>query len=173
MGARDVFVNDLLEKLCGDLEDEIERQEIFLAICRSQLDAIGARDLNAFEARTSALDILVREAAHAQAARAGVIAKVAVQLDLPPAKRTLGGLIESVPAPWSARLRDIQERLLRAIEATRRIVRLNSRTIRRSLDFSQGLLSCIATGPNMQPAYGDRGTAPGLAGEPAVIDQRG
>ncbi|MBM3290178.1 MAG: hypothetical protein FJY92_08515, partial [Candidatus Hydrogenedentes bacterium] len=71
---------DLLEKLCSGLDDEIERQETVLAVCRAQIDAIGARDLNAFEARTAALDVLVRDAAHAQAARAGVIAKVAVQL---------------------------------------------------------------------------------------------
>lgn len=166
-------MNDLLEKLCDDLEDEIERQETFLAVCRSQLDAIGTRDLNAFEARTAALDILVREAAHAQAARSATIAKVAAQLQLPPEKRFLGGIIDAVPAPWDARFRDIQKRLRRAIEGTRRVVRLNSRTIRRSMDFGQRLLACIATTPNPQPAYSDRGAPPGLAGGPAVIDQRG
>lgn len=166
-------MNDLLEKLRGDLEDEIERQETVLAICRSQLDAIGARDLNAFEARTAALDILVREAAHAQAARSAIIAKVAAQLELPPEKRTLRGLIEAVPAPWDARFLDIQKRLLRTVESTRRIVRLNARTIRRSMDFGQRLLACIATAPNPQPAYSDRGAPPGLASDPAVIDQRG
>ena len=166
-------MDDLLEKLCGDLEDEIERQATVLAVCRAQIDAIGARDLNALEARTAALDILVREAAHAQAARAAVIAKVAVQLELPPDKRTLGALVIVVPAPWNARLRDIQKRLRGATDETRRVVRLNARTLRRSLDFNQRLLACMATGPNLQPAYGDRGTAPGIAGDPAVIDQRG
>lgn len=166
-------MNDLFEKLCGELDDEIERQETVLAVCRAQIAAIGTRDLNALEARTAALDILVREAAHAQATRAGVIAKVAVQLDLPPDKRTLGALAIAVPAPWNARLRDIQKRLHHATGETRRVVRLNARTIRRSLDFNQRLLACMATGPNRQPAYGDRGTAPGIASEPAMIDQRG
>lgn len=166
-------MDELLEKLCGGLEDEIERQETVLAVCRAQIEAIGAQDLNALDARTAALDILVRDAAHAQAARVGVIAKVAVQLDLPPNRRTLGALLEVAPAPWDARLRDIQKRLDRAMGETRRVVRLNARTIRRSLDFNQRLLACMATGPNLQPAYGERGTAPGIASEPAVIDRRG
>lgn len=166
-------MDDLFDKLCGGLEDEIERQETVLAVCRAQIDAIGARDVNALEARTAALDILVRDAAHAQAARTSAVARIAVQLALPPERRTLAALIAAAPETWGARLRDIQARLHRCMAETRRAVRLNARTIRRSLDFNQRLLACIATGPNTQPAYGERGMAPGIAGAPAVIDQRG
>jgi hypothetical protein len=58
------------------------------------------------------------------------------------------------------------------MDQTRRVVRFNARTIRRSLDFNQRLLACIATGPNVNPSYSAQG-APGIAGEPAMIDQRG
>ncbi|NUM53748.1 MAG: flagellar protein FlgN [Candidatus Hydrogenedentes bacterium] len=166
-------MDELFEKLCGGLEDEIERQETVLAVCRAQIDAIGARDLNALEARTAALDILVREAAHAQASRAGVIAKVAVQLGLPPDRRTLYALANAAPGPWNARLQHIQCRLRKTVNETRRVVRLNARTIRRSLDFNQRLLACIAIAPSLQPAYGERGAATAVTGEPALIDQRG
>ena len=166
-------MDDLFEKLCGDLEDEIERQETVLAVCRGQIDAVGARDLDALEARTAALDILVRDAAHAQAKRAVLVSKVAVQLGLAPERRSLSALAATAPEPWSGRLRASHARLERAINETRRVVRLNARTIRRSLDFNQRLLACIATGPNPQPAYGARGMVPGLSGGPAVIDQRG
>lgn len=168
-----MIVDDLFEKLCGGLEDEIERQETVLAVCRAQIDAIGARDLNALEARTAALDILVREAAHAQAVRAGVIAKVAVQLDMPPDRRTLAALVGAAPRPWGSRLRHIQARLRNTMEETRRVVRLNARTIRRSLDFNQRLLACIALGPQHHAAYGERGPATAVTGDPAMIDQRG
>lgn len=165
-------MNELLEKLSSGLEDEIERQETVLAVCRAQIDAIGARDLNIFEARTAAMDILVREAARAQVARVGIIAIVAAQLELLPEKRTLTGLIEAVPAPFDARLRDIRKRLNRAVEETRRVVRLNARTIRRSLDFNQRMLACIAMAPSTEPSYDERGISAGVA-EPAMIDQRG
>ena len=166
-------MDDLFEKLCGGLEDEIERQETVLAVCRAQIDAIGARDLNALEARTAALEVLVRDAAHAQAARTSVIAKIAAQLGLPPDRRTLDALAAAAPAPWAGRLRDVQARLHRCMAETRRVVRLNARTVRRSLDFNQRLLACIATGPDRHPIYGERGAAPGIGSGPAVIDQRG
>ena len=173
MGGREEdIVNELLEKLCSGLEDEIERQETVLAVCRAQIDAIGARDLNTFEARTAAMDILVREAARAQVARVGIIAVVAAQLELLPEQRTLKGLIEVVPAPFDARLRDIRKRLNRAVEKTRRLVRLNARTIRRSLDFNQRMLACIAMAPGTDPSYDERGITSGTA-KPAMIDQRG
>ena len=166
-------MDELLQRLCDDLDAEAERQEMLLAVCRAQLEALGSRDLKAIEARTAAVDILVREAAHAQATRTGVVLAVARKLEAGPEARTLGGLIRIVPEPWAPRLRDRQSRLKSAIDATRRIVRLNARTLRRSLDLNHRLLMAIAIGPSQDTAYSDCCAAPGIASTPALIDQRG
>ena len=166
-------MNETIEKLCEDLDDEVERQEMLLAVCRAQLEALNTRDLAAMEARTAALDILVRETAHAAVKRAGVIAIVARDMELHPEQRTLSGLIGELTSPWRERIQHAQGRLQRVLHETRRIVRMNAHMLRRSLDFNQRLLACVALGPNPDPAYSERGAFAAIAETPALIDQRG
>lgn len=173
MGAKDVRVNDLFDKLCKDLDDEVERQETLLAVCRAQLDALNTRDLPAMESRTAALDLLVRETAHAAAARAGDIAIVARDLSLRPEQRTLSGLVAVAPSPWKERLAHVQGRLKIALNECRRIVRINARMLRRSLDLNQKLLACVALGPNQDAAYSERGAFSMFVEPASRIDQRG
>jgi len=166
-------VNELFEKLAENLDNEAERQETLLAVCRAQLEALNSRNLAAIEARTAALDILVRETAQAVAARAGLITAVAKELELRPEHRTLSGLISVAPAPWNDRLKLVQDRLQRVLKDCRRVVRMNAHTLRRSLDLNQRLLECIALGPNPDPGYNPRGVFTAISDAPAMIDQRG
>ncbi|MDZ4858824.1 MAG: flagellar export chaperone FlgN [Candidatus Hydrogenedentes bacterium] len=166
-------MNDLFTRLCEDLDNEVERQETLLAVCRAQLDALNTRNLAAIEARTAALDILVRETAHAAAARTVSISAVARELVLPPEQRTLSGLIALTSKPWSERLLHAQTRLKRVLNESRRVVRMNAHMLRRSLDLNQRLLACVALGPNPDPAYSERGIFSAIAETPARIDQKG
>lgn len=166
-------MTDLVEKLIDDLTAEVERQETVLAVCRAQLEAVHANDVAAIQARTEALATLVRETAHAQASRGALLVSVAKQLDLRAEQRTMTGLANALAEPWAGRVRHIQRRLRDAITETRRVVRLNALGLRRSLDFNQRLLACIALGPQPQSVYSDGSDRYATAGRPALIDQRG
>lgn len=123
----------LLERLCTHLEDECERQETVLEVCRAQGLAARAHDIEYLEAKTEALLILIREAMEAERERLELVGEVVRSLNLSVDQQTLSGLIQAVGEPWQSRLRDFQTRVRSVLAETRAANRENSRIMRRSM----------------------------------------
>ena len=164
-----------LEMLCTALDEEVERQELVLSICTAQQEALRAHDLEALQARTEALETVVREAAHAEAERHCVLREVVEQLALPVERETLSGLVEAVPEPWCGRLKDLGARLRETVSETRRIVQTNRRILKGSLRIVD---QCLQSLDHCHEAASWDYTAQGLEtlkiGRSAVLlDQKG
>ncbi|HNR30957.1 MAG TPA: flagellar export chaperone FlgN [Candidatus Hydrogenedentes bacterium] len=168
-------INDTLNELCAHCDEEAERQETVLEVCRAQLHAARAHDLEQLEAKTAVLLLLIQDTANAERTRLRLLRDVAEHFRLPPGQETLTGLIAAVPAPWSARLREFQARLRAAVEETRHVVRQNRMVMRRSLSvLNRALEAAFQTAGVSRSAYDARGEARrGVAPQAAVLDQRG
>jgi hypothetical protein len=97
-------LNEVLQRLCEQLEEEIERQENVQAVCRAQQEAVLTRDLAVMEARTEALGILLRESVQAQQERLELVHALAEHYAIGDTRRALSGLIGAVSDPWKSRL---------------------------------------------------------------------
>lgn len=168
-------MNEALEKLCSALDDECERQENVLAVCRAQGDAARANDVPELEKRTAALELLVEDTRQAEAERNRVTRDVVGGLGLPPERQTLSELIKVAPEPWGSRLRQAQKRLQIAMSEARAVVRSDvpvlrngRRMARQSLEFLNECAEPDASG------YDPTGAE--IAGNdrlPALIDRKG
>jgi hypothetical protein len=168
-------VDTLLSTLCDLLDDEVERQENVLAVCNAQRDAVLARDLDALAARTSALELLIRESIHAQAKRHETLRPIVEHFGLEPNRQTMTHLIEVSPEPWKTRLHDIQVRMRLTVDKTRAAVRVNAKVTRQSKRMTDGLIRALRQEHQRnQGGYTDLGAEnAGRIGSPVLMDQRG
>lgn len=168
-------MTDLFDALCTILEDELERQETVLAVCRAQQAALANRDIEYLEAKTAALELLIEEAADAERDRQRVLGLLFNELGLPEEGRTLSALSAVAPAPYSTQLTELQARLQDVLAASQGLVaendhlfRASARTVDRCLDTVQAL-----RGGGQASAYGERGRGAHSRVQPALLDQKG
>ena len=88
-------MDNLLDRLCDILDAELVRQETILAICRKKRDALRVADIQALEARTAALEAVLRESFEAEAERHHLLHALTLQMGLPQDAVTLTRLVRS------------------------------------------------------------------------------
>ncbi len=135
-------MDDLLNQLCGVLDDEIERQELALTLCEAQSDAAAAHDAAALNGRTEALNLVLRETVAAEETRLRVLCDLVARLELTEGQQTMSGLVAALDEPWRGRVAQRQKRLrmlladVRAAnQRTARILRKNMRRVQECLSF--------------------------------------
>jgi len=165
----------LLEQLTQLFDDELERQELVLAVCRAQGEAARAHDAPALEARTQSLAALMDDALAAERRRIGLLRGIVEHIGLPVELQTLTDLIRAVPDPWHRRMKEFQERIRATLTQTRAVVRENATYMRRSLKtFNQTIEGFTGEPVASAGSYTAEGDAPvRKTGTPAVIDARG
>ncbi len=163
-------MDEVFTRLCGLLDDEAERQENVLALCRAQGEAARSHDIPAMEARTRALTLLLREGIEAGVARHALLERLTVAYELAESRRNLTGIIEAAPQPWASRLREQQRRIRGALAEIQTVVRANNHVMRRSLGIVNGALqtlwACLPAG------YDDRGERVGAGRHAARLNQQ-
>ena len=168
-------MEDVLEHLCGLFDEELERQQNVLAVCRAQHEAILSRDRERLEAKTLALQFLVRDAAEAEPVRHEAQREVVAHYGLPVERQSLTELIQVVPEPWRSRMAGFQTSLRATVAETHAMTRENTRALKRSRSIVQGCLSvlgvCLERSAGDYNARGREPFEPGLS--PALVDQRG
>ena len=167
-------MTDHLEALCYLLDDELERQENILAICRAQVEAARRHDIEVLEARTAALIPLLQEAAQAEVLRSRLLAQIGMQAGLSSRNPSLSELIVTAEEPWTSRLHCLQERLGTTLCETKEAVRDNAGVLRSSLHVISQTLKTLEQCASPGPAYTAAGAEP-VGGDlrPTVIDRRG
>jgi len=165
----------LLEELCNLFDDELERQENVLAVCRAQYNAARAHDFEYLEAKTAALVVLLRDGTQAARKRHGALREIVDHYGLPVERQTLTDLIAVVPDPWHRRLLEFQHRFREVLEAIREVVRQSGRFMRRSLSILDECLGALEQCSEAAPGAYD---ADGLENRtrvrlPAFIDRKG
>ncbi|MBI4558490.1 MAG: flagellar export chaperone FlgN [Candidatus Hydrogenedentes bacterium] len=168
-------MNNLMETLCNSLEDELERQETILRVCRDQQQALLGHDLEFLAARTAALEALARDAAQGEKQRRSLLDRLATDLGLSRKSLTLSEIIESSAEPWQSRLCHAQVRLQETALTARQTVRSNARVLRRSLRTVQDCLDTFTGTQKLAgPAYDAQGGGEAPPQNPAlVLDHRG
>ena len=166
---------DPLETLCEQLEDELERQETALALCRAQGEGLRNQDIVHLETKTKALELLLREAAQAHPQRSRLIERAAEHCGLSAASPTLGALIDVAPHPWRARLRHCRTRLQAVLRELADAVRANAGLLRASMKLVAQTMEAFADAATAGPrVYTPRGGGPASETlQPALIDQKG
>lgn len=170
----DAFVGHF-EALCAVFDDDLERQENLLDLCKAQARAAVEHDVEILEARTEAIAALVREATESERRRVAVAAVLVEALRLPHDRQTLSGLIEVAPAPYQARLKEFQTRMKAVLEETREVIRSSNVVLRRSsriiADAIEALVECAPPPRGQYDAHGDAPAA--TSQHPALLDRRG
>ena len=165
-----------LEQLHASLEEEFERQSNVLAVCAAQGHAARAHDLELLEAKTSALNALLRDFVAAEAERVRRAKDAAKALGLAETGCRLSDLIAAAPEPWQGRLAESRARLRTTLKEIRRAVAQNNEIIRRSLnivsDALDSLVECFPAPPGGQ--YNARGSAGARRiAQASVLDHKG
>lgn len=175
MNTHELSIEDLLNHLCEHFDDELERQQNVLVVCRAMGQGARAQDHEYLEAKTAALHVLLRQAVSAEQVRLTLVQAVVDHYQIPAQRQTLSGLIASVPEPWQQRMQEFQVLMRATLESTRRLVRENNRVLRRSLYVVNQTLAAMALcEPGGTAAYdGSGGEVVRIQGIPALVDQRG
>lgn len=164
-----------LEQLCILFDNDLERQENILAVCMAQGKAARAHDLEYLEAKTAALNALIRDAVDAERERLELVRRLVDAYQLTPERQTLSDLIAIAPDPWKTRLREFQTRMKHVLMDTRQVVHGNTQVIRRSLgvvnEAMKTLLDCLPSTPGNYDGKGEE--IGSMAANPAMIDTRG
>jgi hypothetical protein len=168
-------IDELLERLCEHFDDELERQQNVLMVCRALGQAARVQDHEYLEAKTAALHVLLRQAMSAEQVRLALVRQVVDHYALPEERQTLSSLIVVVPEPWHQRMQEFQVLMRATLETTRRLVRDNNRVLRRSLHVVNQTLAAMALcEPGGSGAYdGTGGEVVRTHSAPALVDQRG
>lgn len=168
-------MNETLEIFCTIVEEEAERQENVLAVCRGQREAILAHDVASIEAKTTALEILIQDAIRAEGDRLRALRRVAEQLGFRHEPHTMTELRAVVPEPWRSRLGDAQRRLQSATGEIRGLVRSSARVLRLSLRIVGRCLGaldqCVGAANGTYDYRGTESSVPALL--PTLLDQKG
>jgi len=168
-------LDELLESLCEVLEDDLDRQEDLLALCKAQGRAALEHDIELMEARTEAINALLSDTVRAEKRRVELAGTVVEMLQLPADEQTLSGLIAAAHGPWNRRMAEFQERMRTVLGETREVVRVNNGIMRRSVKVVNEALNTLChCAPAAQGIYDARGgEKTGAANVPALLDQRG
>lgn len=164
-----------MKNLCEMLDDEIERQQNVESVCVAQHEALCARDVDAIEARNSALALLARDSDSDAGAREETVAKLSTTLGLTPDRTRLRDLVAHAPEPWKTRLSERRIALNNVVQSNQRLVRRNQLIATKSKKIADSWRETLfANLGEAGPAYRDDGnTPPSIQGGPAMIDQRG
>jgi len=175
MNTRDYTIEQLLDMLCEHFDDELERQQNVLVVCRALGRGARTNDHEYMEAKTAALHVLLRQAMAAEQVRLALVRGVVDHFQLEESDQTLSGLIAAAPEPWRQRMQEFQVLMRATLESTRRLVRENSRVLRRSLYVVNQTLAAMALcEPEPAGAYNGQGGESARAhAAPALVDQRG
>jgi len=168
-------MDEVLERLCTALDEELERQETVLSVCHAQYAAARAQRIDALNAKTQALELLIRDTVRAQQVRVSLFRRVVDAYAIPVERQTMTGLIAVTPEPWSARLKHFQLRLRNVLEEIRAIVHANATLLRSSKRTVEHLLTPFNGTERLGPAaYDARGNEPALVRPSStLINQRG
>ncbi|MCF6286673.1 MAG: flagellar protein FlgN [Candidatus Hydrogenedentes bacterium] len=168
-------IGAILDALCDYFDDELERQQNVLVVCRAIGRAARAQDTEYLEAKTEALQLLLREAVAAEKVRLELVGDVVDWYQLPEDEQTLSGLITQVPMPWEQRMREFQVLMRATLESTRRLVRENNQVMKRSMSVLNRTLSAMALcQPESHGNYNEQGgDISRMKSTPTLIDQRG
>ena len=168
-------IGDTLDALCDYFDDELERQQNVLVVCRAIGRAARSQDTEYMEAKTEALQILLREAVAAEKRRLELVGDVVDWYQLPEEQQTLSALIAHVPMPWEQRMREFQVLMRATLESTRRLVRENNQVMKRSLGvLNQTLTAMALCQPESHGHYDDQGgDVSRMRSAPTLVDQRG
>lgn len=164
-----------LKRLCDLLDEELERQENILVVCRRKHEAIRSMDVPTLETRTKALEVLARETMDAEPERRRALEEAAHLAGLARRGCTLSALAEAVPAPWAARLRMFQRQLKETLDQTRAVAREYARDLRRAKRIADQHIAHMTGEPAPHKGlYGATGALPPRRGATmALVDQRG
>lgn len=175
MRLQDGSIGEKLEALCDYFDDELERQQNVLVICRAIGQAARSQDLEYLEAKTEGLRVLLSEAMEAEQLRLSLVADVVEFYQLPEGQQTLTALIAEVPMPWQQRMREFQVLMRATLESTRRLVRDNNQVLRRSIGIVTETLTALSMcQPEARGQYTSQGgDATRIRTQPSLIDQRG
>ncbi len=153
MNTVPVAIETNLNALCTLFDDELERQHSVLAIMRAQGEAARAFDLDALNARTDALDVLMNEALESERRRLELLETVVSHFSLDVEHQTLSDLIAVVPEPWKHRLMEFQTEVRATVDNTRSLVFENAQFIRRCL---RGVETVVDTVQGTEPTEASR-----------------
>ncbi len=171
-------MDDLFETLCELFDDELERQENILLLCRKQGRAVRGNDTEALLEGTEALQNLTQEATDAEAELRRLLAQVAGECELPPDRQNLSGLIVVTPEPWKTRMSESQRRLRDVLREIEQAVQDNAQLLSASLEVVNNAIGAFEGSVKAIPddTYTERGTVSAdtsLDEIPALIDQKG
>jgi len=171
----DTDIEKTLATLCESLEAELERQENLLAVCRALSGVVCTHDIVGLEAKTAAIEVLIRDAIRAEPERRRLLKELVELLGLPLERQTLTDLIKTVAEPWASRMSDFQRRIRDVMTQNASVVHQNGSLIRRSLRVIMGALNAIqVTAGNGAEQYDLCGMTPSSTDRPpALIDQKG
>jgi len=166
-------LSERLAALCDLFEEELERQENLLALTKAQAAAAAARDVEALQARTRAIELLVVAAAEQEPARLRLVREIVDEYRLDPEQQTLSGLLQVAAEPWQARLAWLQRRLREVVSETQRHVTNNRRRISRMRQRNDALLRQM-TGAPASGGYSEQGQNSAMdTGRPRLVNQVG
>lgn len=167
-------MDDFFETLCFALDDELERQENILAVCRAQGQAARAHDIEYLEAKTLALVALMQEAVQAEKTRGLLLGRMAEHLRIPNDRQTLSELIRIAPEPWRGRLSHVQTRLQDTLRETHAVVLSNGGVLRSGLRVLTRSLQALGQCAALDTGYDATGMEPVRKRfQPKVLDQKG
>lgn len=175
MNTHDYTIEEILDRLCEHFDDELERQQNVLVVCRAMGQGARAQDHEYLEAKTAALHVLLRQAYSADQVRLTLVREVVNHYGLDEDHQTLSALITVVPEPWHQRMQEFQVLMRATLETSRRLVRENNRVLRRSLHVVNQTLAAMALcDPSGASAYDGSGSDVGRTSlAPVLVDQRG
>jgi hypothetical protein len=149
-------LREALENLCVVFEEELERQETVLRLCQLQETAIRGRDPQRLAELTASLNLVLQEAAAAEAGRHRAARAVVEGLGLDAAQHTLSAVVAAAPQPWQARLAELQARLREVMAASALATKQNGRVMRRLLSTCNETLRALQGG-EASPGYSTAG----------------
>ncbi|HEO70394.1 MAG TPA: flagellar protein FlgN [Candidatus Hydrogenedentes bacterium] len=168
-------MDTLLDALCASLEDEVERQQTALALCRAQAKALCAQDTEYLEAKTHALELVMAESEEASASRQVLLADIAGRCGLEEDWVNLSALIRCAPEPWRRRLAQCQREVQTVLREIRGVVRANAGLLRASMRVVEESMGALERSVHVNAAgYGSQGgSVRDVRVQPALIDRKG
>lgn len=174
MSLTDDSIRRTLDELCAVFDAELERQQNILAVCRVLGDAARAHDVEYLEAKTAALEVLIRDTAGAEAERHRLLRHIVDYYELSPKQQTLTRLAATVPQPWRRRMEEFQRAIQTTLLETGKVVRENAGVIRRSIKVVGQLLNVFQQAAVQPGQYDAQGAEPPRREHrPALMDQKG
>ncbi len=167
-------MSSLFERLCDMLDDEVERQENVLAVCRAQSEAVKTNDLEYLEAKTASLVVLIQEAAQAARERSALTDLIAAEHGLSRNGLLFSDIVAVAPEGLRDRLADSHRRLRGVLKETRSVALSNASSMRHALRAIRASLAVLRPEDKPPLAYDAKGMQPpAKPGLVNTMDQQG